>query len=235
MLGLGRAGLGYAACVAVATMAFVISVQLTTVANTVFIVSLAPVFAALWSRLFLGERLSRRMAWTIPLCLFGALVIASGSASVAGASLAGDLLALLAAASLAAAFTVARAARSISMVPAAGLGYVLSTLALAAFAMPGEMQGADWVWAVLLGVVFVPVATCLMALGPRYIPAPEVALLILLEAILAPLLIWVVLREDPGARALVGGAVVVSVLFVSNLIALRRQRPAARGPRRSRP
>ena len=67
-------------------------------------------------------------------------------------------------------------------------------------------------------------------LGPRYLSSAEVALLILLESVLAPLLVWAVVGEDPGRWALVGGAVVIGALLVSNLIALRRRRrvPVAR-------
>jgi drug/metabolite transporter (DMT)-like permease len=80
-------------------------------------------------------------------------------------------------------------------------------------------------WPLLLAHgAFISVATSLMTLGPRYITAAEVALLILLESVLAPLLAWAVIGEDPGQWALVGGAVVIAVLLVSNLWALRMSR-----------
>jgi drug/metabolite transporter (DMT)-like permease len=69
-----------------------------------------------------------------------------------------------------------------------------------------------------------------LVLGPRYLSSAEVALLILLESVLAPLLVWAVVGEDPGIWAIFGGAVVIGALLVSNLIALRRSRrvPVAR-------
>jgi len=222
LLGLGGKGLCYAVLMSIATTFFVLAVQLTTVANALFIVSISPVFSALISRFFLGERLSRRMVWTIALAILGVGVIARGSLSVGGSVLAGDLCALGTALALASAFTVARAARRISMVPAVGVAYLITALATLPFADPGTMQGADWGYAILLGCVFVPVGTSLMATGPRYIPSAEVTLLLLLEAILAPLLVWAVLGEFPGRDALVGGAIVIGVLAISNAIALRR-------------
>ena len=225
--GLGRGGMVYAVLMSAATVLFVLAVQLTTVANAVFIVSVSPVFSAIVSRIALGERLPVRTIWTIVLSLGGVAIIAGGSLSVGGAALWGDLCALGTALSLAGAFTAARAARHVSMVPAAGIAYVLSALATLPFAAPAEMQGADWMYALLLGGIFVPLGTSLMALGPRYIPAAEVSLLLLLEAILAPLLVWAVLGEFPGTATLVGGAVVLTVLAVSNALALRgwRARP----------
>jgi drug/metabolite transporter (DMT)-like permease len=49
-----------------------------------------------------------------------------------------------------------------------------------------------------------------------------VALLILLESVLAPLLVWLVIGEQPGYWTIVGGVVVLGVLVVSNVVALRR-------------
>ena len=224
LTGLGRAGLIYAVFMGLGTLLFVSAVQLTTVASALFIVSASPVFAAIVTWLALGERISRRMAWTILFSLLGVGIIASGSAGRGGTAFWGDLCALGTAIAIAVAFTAVRSARHISMVPAAGLAYLLTTAALLPFARPETMQGMDWTWALILGAVFVPIGTSLMALGPRYIQPAEVSLLLLLEAVLAPILIWAVLGEFPGARTLAGGALVLGVLLVSNLVALRRAR-----------
>jgi drug/metabolite transporter (DMT)-like permease len=48
----------------------------------------------------------------------------------------------------------------------------------------------------------------------------------LLEVILAPLLVWALLGEDPGPRSLIGGAVIVAAVLghaVWRLRAARRQ------------
>lgn len=227
---LGRGGMVYAFFMGIGTLLFVLAVQLTAVANAVFIVSATPVFAALASRLFLGERISRRMGWTIALSLAGVGIITAGSHETAGATLLGDLCALGTAMALAMAFTAARKSRHVSMVPAAGVAYLMTTVALLPFARPETMQGMDWTYALILGGFFVPIGTSLMAMGPRYIPSAEVSLLLLLEAILAPILIWIVLDEAPGNAALAGGALVICVLVVSNAIALRRARAAALPP-----
>ena len=88
----------------------------------------------------------------------------------------------------------------------------------------------DWIWVALHGGFFVTISTALLAIGPRYLPSAEVALLILVESVLAPILAWVVVGEDPGKWALIGGAVVVGALAVSNMIALMRGRRVAVKP-----
>lgn len=222
LTGLGAMGLAYAVLLSIATVLFILAIQLTTIASALFIVSTTSVFAALLSWLFLHERLSQRMVWTIVLSMAGVAIIAHDKTGSSDTALLGDLCAIGAALSMAASFTVARATRHISMVPAGGISYLIVTLATLPFAAPETMQAMDWTYALVLGCVFVPLGTSLLALGPRYITSAEVSLLILLEAILAPLLAWIVLNEFPGNQTLLGGAVVLGVLAISNLVALRR-------------
>ena len=56
-----------------------------------------------------------------------------------------------------------------------------------------------------------------MYLGPRYIPAAEVGLLMLLESILGPLWVWLFLDEEPGHLTLIGGAIVISTLAINTV------------------
>ncbi len=53
----------------------------------------------------------------------------------------------------------------------------------------------------LLGLVVLPVSIGLCLLGPRYLPAPEVALILRLETVLGPYWVWLALGGEPGARA----------------------------------
>ena len=46
---------------------------------------------------------------------------------------------------------------------------------------------------------------------------------------LGPLLVWLVVGESPGTLGLVGGAIVIGTLVISNVLALRSDRPARRG------
>jgi drug/metabolite transporter (DMT)-like permease len=192
------------------------------VANALFIVSTSPIFAAIASWIFLQERFSKRMIWTTAFALIGISIITSGSHTGEKSSLLGDALALSAAATLAFAFTTARSAKNISMVPATGIGYGLTAVICLPFIQLASLSGHELILLILLGAMFVPLGTALMSLGPRYITAAEVSLLLLLEAVLAPLLVWYVVEENPGKYALIGGAIVLTTLFASNVIGLKR-------------
>ena len=221
---LGRAGIQYGVLLCIATFCFIYGLRLTSVANALFIVSTSPIFAALASWAFLGERFSPRMIWTTIFALIGIAIIAAGSHAGGQSSLLGDAIALGAAATLAFAFTTERSAKSVSMVPATAIGYVLTGLICLPFVQLDTLSNMDWTLLILLGGMFVPLGTALMSLGPRYITASEVSLLLLLEAVLAPLLVWYVVGENPGEYTLIGGAIVLTTLFVSNLIGLKRGR-----------
>ncbi|MCP5087872.1 MAG: DMT family transporter [Rhodobacteraceae bacterium] len=219
---LGPYGVMFAVFMSVGTFCFLAAVRNTSVANALFIVSTSPVFAAIASRVVLGEPFTRRLLWTTIAALFGIAVITIGSVGNEHASWKGDLLAIGAAASLACSFTTARAFRHVSMVPATAIGYLLTAAVSFPFAAPYSLMGIEWIYLAVLGVFFIPLGTSLMAMGPRYITAPEVSLLLLLEAVLAPLLVWYVLAEYPGNWALIGGAIVIGTLFISNIVGLRR-------------
>ncbi len=224
---IGVNGLVYAVCAGVSSVLFVTAVTLTTVANAVFIIAAMPVFAAIFSRLVLGETLSLRMIWTIALVLLGLAVIAIGSRGDDASSLAGDLAAFGVAATFAIALTTARRARAVSMIPAIPLAYIGCAIVLLPFVDPLAVDANDWILVALHGGVFMAISTCLLSLGPRYITSSEVALLILMESILAPLLVWFVIDEYPGRWTLIGGAIVLGVLFASNLLALYTRRSTA--------
>lgn len=204
--------------------AFVLAVENTSVANVVFIFACMPIFAAIFSRVFLGEAIQRRMVLTMFAVLFGLAIIAYGSTSTAIASWKGDIWALYVTVAFSAALTAVRRVKEVSMVPAIPVAYIGAALAIGLFTDPIDAFTQEW--HLFLGHgLFIGVASCLLALGPRFISSTEVALLVLLESVLAPVLVWGVIGEFPGQWALIGGAVVIGALLISNLYALIRTKP----------
>ncbi|MEP6064607.1 MAG: DMT family transporter [Paracoccaceae bacterium] len=201
--------------------AFVLAVTQTSVANVVFILASMPMFAAIWSRILLNEPVSKRIAVTMGVVLCGLAVIAYGSGDSEKASWKGDVWAVYVSFAYAAALTAARRMKDISMVPAVSIAY-LGAAILIALLYPLADAFVDH-WRIFLGHgIFIGCATCLLTLGPRYITSSEVSLLILLESVLAPLLVWAVIGEHPGRFSLMGGFIVIAALLASNTWALRR-------------
>ena len=229
VFGTGFYGALYTVCMSASGLLFVLAVSLTSVANVVFIIASMPVFAAIFSRIILGEQISRRMVWTILAVVPGLAIIAYGSGETKGASVTGDLLALLVSAVYALGLTAARKVRKVPMVPAVGLGYLASAGGIMLFVDPFVVSHQQ-VSLSLAHAAFIGLSATFLALGPRYIPSAEVALLLLLESVLAPLLMWVAMGEVPGGWTLTGGAVVLGALALSNWSAMRASRRRPVGP-----
>ena len=222
----GRDGLWIALLMCFSTIGFLHALAWTTVANTLIIISASPLFAALFSRVFLAETIPPRTWAAMLAAVVGIGVLVADSLISAGraGALAGDFAALCAAVTLAGSFTVMRRAKAVSMVPASALGSLLSAVVALAVGAPLAVAPGAWPLLLLLGLVILPVATALITLGPRYLPAPEVSLLMLLETVLGPFWVWLVLREVPTPWALAGGAIVIAALCLHSLAGLRAAR-----------
>jgi drug/metabolite transporter (DMT)-like permease len=159
------------------------------------------------------------MVLTMAVVAIGLFFIAYGSTTIQIASWRGDIWAVYVSVAFAAALTAVRAARSISMIPAIPFGYIGGALVLSFFISPFEVQAEDWKIILMHGTM-IGASSCLLTLGPRFISSSEVSLLVLLESVLAPILVWFVLGENPGQYAILGGFIVVSALSFFNLFNL---------------
>ena len=213
---MGRPGIMVTLLFSVSTITFVNSVILTTAANTLVIIAAAPLFAAFFSRAFLGEIIPLR-TWVAVTAGFAGVAILLGS-SLGGGALLGDLLALVTAFLLAVNLVIIRRSRSVSMIPATAFSGLLTAAVLLPLASPLSPSGSDFLLLVILGAFILPIALGLLTLAPRYLPAPEVSLILLLETVLGPYWVWMVLGEVPAAATFMGGALVLcSIVFNSAL------------------
>jgi len=201
------------------TPVFVLAVAHTSVANVVFIFASIPIFSIFFSYIFLKEAVGFATVFTSLIVILGLTIIAYGSGSSDISSWKGDLLAVYVSVAYAGALTAVRKMKEISMVPAIPIAYIGTALIIGFFYFP--FYEFDRHAALFLGHgLFIGVATWLLTLGPRYLTTPEVSLLILLESVLAPLLVWLVVGEFPGLIAIVGGFVVITALCFYNLLKL---------------
>ncbi len=220
-LTMGRAGILSGILAAASNILFVVSLTLTSVANTLVIVSAAPLFAAIHSRNFLREAISPR-TWIAVLVVFiGIAAIFSGN--LGGGALIGDLCAIGAALFFSGHLTTLRYAKHLNMVPSVALAGLFTALAVLPLAAPLSVSLRDLVLLTVMGFVMLPLALGLIALGPRLIPAPEVGLLILLESVLGPFWVWLVIGEVPAVQTFYGGVLVLGTLAVHTAYVLRRE------------
>jgi len=183
-----------------------------------------PLIAALMSKIFLHEQV-KKATWTaIGVVVLGLLIV--GSRGLIVGNWVGDFLALMCAVIMAGFFTVVRGRSTVNLIPATGFGLLLAALVASPFAVFPEMSSSQWVYLIVGAGFVVPIACALLTLGPRYIPAPEAAMLSLLETVLGPLWVWLVISEQPDANTIIGGAIVVGTLFLHALWRMRQANTA---------
>jgi drug/metabolite transporter (DMT)-like permease len=149
------------------------------------------------------------------------------SDSLSTDGLGGDLAGLGAAAAFGASFVVIGRHRDRTMVPAMGLGGLVAAAIALPFADPMSVTAADVGYLAISGLAVLPVGFGLLAIAPRFIPAPEVGLITLLESILGPVWVWLALGEEPGLRTVLGGTIVIGSLAANSYLTLKsKDQPA---------
>lgn len=217
----GPTGLLVALLFSSCQLSFVNGVELTNPAHVLVLIAATPIFAALFSRLLLGEPLARATALAIVFGLIGVLVTLSGSLT-GGGRWQGDLLAVVVPASLGLAFTLTRRLQARDTWALYALAGLITALIAFAPAAPLSPRGLDILWIAIIALLISPVSFALISLGPRFIPAAEVSLLMLLETILGPLWVWLIVHQPPTWQAVLGGLIIVTTLALHTRTRLAR-------------
>ncbi|MCP4431468.1 MAG: DMT family transporter [Gammaproteobacteria bacterium] len=198
------------------TISFITAITHTSVANTLIILSTTPLFAALIGLVAFRESIELRTWCAILLVAIGIYVISSDGDNQ-GATIFGDVAAMSGAFFLAAGFTVVRRKPTISVFPVISVAGLVTALIIFPLAQPLSITQQDMGYLIIMGVYMLPLGTGLMYIGPKYIPASEVGLMLLLESVLGPTWVWLVLGEEPGGRTFIGGAIILSTLAINTL------------------
>jgi drug/metabolite transporter (DMT)-like permease len=110
------------------------------------------------------------------------------------------------------------------MIPSLALSGLLIALFVLPAARPLSVSGSDLGLSFLIGGISLPVGLGLITLSPRYIPATEVSLIMLLNVVLGATWAWMILAEIPGPESLLGGAVVIGALAFNSLAGWKSSR-----------
>lgn len=207
---------------------FMIALTMTTVANTLIVMSISPLLTAFFAWLFLHQTIALRTWLAIAVAFIGMVWMFSSSVSaMGGAHLAGMLVALgVPLAASVNVITLKKAGHGIDLVPAVLLGGVFSALMMLPLSLPFQASLHDIGILAILGFFQLGLPCMLMVAAAKSLSAPEISLLALLEVLLGPLWAWMGAGEVPAHATLVGGAVVLAALVFNEVAAMRRPEPA---------
>jgi drug/metabolite transporter, DME family len=221
----GLVGAIVALALCLASIAFIIAMKTTTVANALFLSSCAPLLAALLGYVFLGERLSLRQAASIALGLAGLAVIVGG-AFEAG-HLAGNISAVLTALGFAGASVAMRHGPPRDYSPAVfAYGLIACALSTGVCLAKGVTllpSPSGVLAAFAAGFLVMGLGFALFLRGAPHVPAAAQTVLAQTETIFGPIWVWLAFGETPAAATLIGGAIILAAVVS---MAAGRGRPA---------
>jgi drug/metabolite transporter (DMT)-like permease len=202
------AALAYAGTVVL----FVVANKLTTAANAILLQYTAPVYVALFSPWFLGER-ARGNDWlSLAAILVGMLLFFGDQLSLDGYL--GNGVALASGFCFGWLTLFLRRHREESAISALVLGNLLAGLIGLPFMFHSMPDATGWIGLLLLGVVQLGLPYVMYALALRHVRAVEGILLPMIEPVLNPLWVFLLLGETPGPLALLGGAIILGAVLV---------------------
>lgn len=205
---------------------WIASLDYTSVASSVVLVTTSPILIAVVSHFFLGDRVSLGVAVGIGVALMGGLILGIGDWQTGGRELQGDLLALLGALSVVGYLLIGRWLRGrLPLLPYIATVYGVAALLLLSSALIAHQplsgySAATYGWLVLVALVPQVLGHSLLNWTLAHVSATLVSVSVMAEPVVATLLAIGILREMPPITSVVGGA----FILVGVYLALRRGR-----------
>ncbi len=208
---------------------WIASLDYTSVAASVVLVSTSPLFVGVLSHLILGEKLSPLRFVGIVITIAGAGIIGAGGLDVSLGALWGDMLALMGAIAVSGYFLIGKALRRrLSIVAYIYPTYWTAALSLILACLVARLPFTGYTPRTYL--MFVLLALVPQILGHssfnwalRYLSSTFVTVATLGEPVGATILAYLVLREVPSLLEAIGGIIVLIGIFLVS----REERPAA--------
>lgn len=194
---------------------FITAVQYTSAANSILIVSTASLFAAVFSRIFLGEKTHKKTIVSIIiiiLCIIGMLYD-----SLTTGGLKGNLFALLATIVIAANQTLMRKYKQLSRMAVVAFGGLAVTLISLPFAKPMDVPAEGFIALVIMGFITAPLGRVFISTSIRYLKVAEVGMITLLQVFLTAIAAWITFSEIPNTATFIGGSIITLTLAVHTL------------------
>ena len=195
---------------------FMVALTRTSVANTLLVIGLSPLLAALLARVVLGQTINR-ITW-VAIIAAGAGIWWMVHEAISSDGLTGILIALgVPLASAINLVTLRRVHAQLDLAPAVLLGALLSCAATLPLAWPLTAGARDLAILATLGAFQLALPCWLMVRALAWLAPHEVALIALLEVVLGPLWAWLFAGEITPAATLQGGVIVLAALIINTL------------------
>lgn len=218
---IGWAGIAVACCSALATVAYINALRMTSTADVLVISATAPFITAVMAWIWQNERTAASTLLAGGVALVGVVVTMKGAVTQ-GHTL-GNILALIMAVCLSAMMVIIRQRREISMLPATCLSAFLCSILVLPAAAPSSAHGKSMILLMLFGIVQFGLGLILLTLGSRMIAASRSALIGSLDVPLGAFWVWLAFSEVPSVATCIGGFLIMAAVAGDTLAAGPRQ------------
>jgi drug/metabolite transporter (DMT)-like permease len=197
-------------------MGFTLGVQIAGAANTLVLISLAPLFAAAFSFLFYKKKPSLITIIAAIIAMFGIWYMYKDG--FGDMDIEGLLYALATPLFLGSNLSYMRKHKSLNRLALVLVGGITGTILALIFAKGDvSIELSSLLPLAILGLFIIPFAQTMIGTGTKYIRAPEAALVNSSETVLGIFWVWLFLGETPQKNFLLGAAIVVFAITANSL------------------
>lgn len=206
------------------------SILLTSVANATLLANCAPIFVTLTAWLVFRRRPRAQFLAGLATAVGGMFMLLGGDFDHAGSALLGDVLGLVTALFYAGyQLTVTRARRSLSTarmmaVSASVSAIILLPIALASGERFVPVTPHGWLLLAALALVSQTAGQSLIAYAMAHLPGTFASVALLVQALMAAALAWILLGETLTPIAMAGGVLVLAGIRISHTATHRHDR-----------
>ena len=199
-----------------AFLTYVFSMLNTSIASTLFLLSMSPIFAGLIGWVWIREK-PKKIVWlSMFIALIGVFIMIGDGLKFSKTF--GNLLAILSAIFFALGLVQARKSKKDDVLGGTLLGAVFSCIlgfVITLILDNGLMiEVNDILISLFMGFFTIGLGIALVTWATPYLPAAEISLLVLLESILGPIWVWYFLNEIITLPEIVGGFTVLCAVIL---------------------
>ncbi len=207
---------------------FVSANKLTTSANAILLQFSAPIWVALFSTVFLKEKITK-LDWLTIGTVMGGMVLFFME-NINGGHVFGNIVAITSGIFFAAMVIFLKLEDNGSPVEITLLGNVFVFLISIPFLFGIELTLQSILALLALGIFQIGFAYILYTSATPYVSSVEAILIPVIEPLLNPVWVMLFLGEVPGPFALIGGVIIVSAIVIRSLIQSKQEKMAKKKP-----
>jgi drug/metabolite transporter (DMT)-like permease len=201
-----------------ATLFFIISVRLSTVANAVFLQYSAPIFIIVLSKIFLKERIEKKTLGSLALSFLGILIIFNGNLN-SNFTL-GNIFGLLSGICYSIQVVVGKKLGDYYMGYKTAFWQCLIAipilLPMTNFSQILNLSINNLLLLISFGLVCTGMAESLFLQGLKIMRAQDASIFIVLDAIFNPLFVFIFFWIKPPIEILIGGALIIGAILIQS-------------------